>query len=64
MITYAARNAILPNITGFAISLGLVVGGALLTEIIFSYPGIGLYLASGRAVDDFPLMQGIFLMIA
>ena len=41
MFSYAARNAILPNITGFALSLGFVVSGSLLTEIVFSYPGIG-----------------------
>jgi peptide/nickel transport system permease protein len=64
MITYAARNAILPNITGFAISLGFVIGGALLTEIVFSYPGLGYILLQAVQADDFPLMQGIFLMIA
>jgi peptide/nickel transport system permease protein len=64
MLTYAARNAILPNITGFALSLGFVVGGALLTEIVFSYPGLGYILLQAVQSDDFPLMQGIFLMIA
>jgi peptide/nickel transport system permease protein len=63
MLTYAARNAILPNITSFALSLGFVVSGALLTEIVFSYPGIGFALL--QAVDnlDYPLMEGIFLLI-
>lgn len=64
MLTYAARNAILPNITGFALSLGFVIGGALLTEIVFSYPGLGYILLQGVQSDDFPLMQGIFLLIA
>ncbi|HLW02805.1 MAG TPA: ABC transporter permease [Ktedonobacterales bacterium] len=64
LITYAARNAILPNITGFAISLGFVIGGALLTEIIFSYPGIGFILLSAVQAEDYPLMQAIFLLIA
>jgi peptide/nickel transport system permease protein len=64
MLVYAARNAILPNITGFALSLGFVVSGALLTEIVFSYPGLGYTLLQGVQSDDFPLMQGIFLMIA
>jgi peptide/nickel transport system permease protein len=63
MLMYAARNAILPNITGFALSLGFVVGGALLTEIIFSYPGIGFALLQAVQSEDFPLMQGIFLVI-
>ncbi|HEY7125937.1 MAG TPA: ABC transporter permease [Ktedonobacterales bacterium] len=64
LITYAARNAILPNITGFAISLGFVISGALLTEIIFSYPGVGFILLSAVQAEDYPLMQAIFLIIA
>lgn len=64
MLTYAARNAILPNITGFALSLGFVVGGALLTEIVFSYPGIGFALLQAVQNSDYALLQGIFLIIA
>jgi peptide/nickel transport system permease protein len=64
MLMYAARNAILPNVTGFAIALGFVVSGALLTEIVFSYPGIGYYLLQAVLASDYPLMQGIFLVIA
>ena len=41
MLRYAARNAILPNLTGFGMALGFVLSGALLTEMIFSYPGQG-----------------------
>ncbi len=63
MLTYAARNAILPSVTGFAMSLGFAIGGALLTEIVFSYPGIGFWLLSAVNGRDYPLMQGIFLMI-
>ncbi len=63
MLTYAARNAILPSLTGFAMSLGFVVGGALLTEIVFSYPGIGFVLLNAVNARDYPLMQGIFLLI-
>src|SRR6266480_147162 len=57
------RNAILPNITAFALSLGFVVSGSLLTEIVFSYPGIGFAIL--QAVDnlDYALLQGIFLVI-
>jgi peptide/nickel transport system permease protein len=64
MYMYAARNAILPNITAFALSLGFVVSGSLLTEIVFSYPGIGL--ATLQAVDnhDYALLQGAFLVIS
>ncbi|MGH9101988.1 MAG: ABC transporter permease [Acidimicrobiales bacterium] len=62
-LTYAARNAILPNLAGFALQLGFVVAGSLLTEIIFSYPGIGTTLLNAVNNDDYPLMQGIFLVI-
>jgi peptide/nickel transport system permease protein len=62
-ITYAARNAILPNLAGFALQLGFVVAGSLLTEIVFSYPGIGLSLLQAVQDNDYPLMQGIFLVI-
>jgi peptide/nickel transport system permease protein len=63
LFTYAARNAILPNIASFAMSLGFIVGGAILTEVVFSYPGIGYVLLQAVSNDDYPLMQGIFLMI-
>ncbi len=64
MVMYAARNAILPNITGFALNLGFVVGGSLLTEIVFSYPGLGFQLLSAVNNLDYSLVQGIFLVIA
>jgi peptide/nickel transport system permease protein len=64
VMTYAARNAILPNLSGFALSLGFVISGALIMEIVFSYPGIGLTLYNAVTADDYPLMQGIFLIIS
>jgi peptide/nickel transport system permease protein len=64
MFTYGARNAILPNIAGFALSLGFVVAGALVMEIVFSYPGIGLTLFNAVTSNDYPLLQGIFLVIS
>ena len=63
MFAYAARNAILPSIADFALSLGFVVSGAILTEIVFSYPGIGYTLYQAVENEDYPLMQGIFLVI-
>lgn len=63
MYAYAARNAVLPNISGFALSLGFIVGGTLVTEIVFSYPGIGYSLFQAIGAKDYPLMQGIFLII-
>lgn len=63
MTIYAARNAILPNITSFALSLGFVVSGSLLTEIVFNYPGIGYALVQGVQNKDYPVIQGLFLII-
>jgi peptide/nickel transport system permease protein len=60
---YAARNALLPNVSGFALSLGFIVGGTLLVEIVFSYPGVGYELFEAVGAKDYPLMQGIFLVI-
>ena len=63
MLNYAARNALLPNVSGFALSLGLIVGGTLLVEIVFSYPGVGFQLFQAVGAKDYPLVQGIFLII-
>ena len=63
MYTYAARNALLPNITGFGMALGFILSGALMTEIIFSYPGQGYLLLQAVRAQDYPLLQGIFLTI-
>jgi len=60
---YAARNAILPNFTAFALALGFVVAGAIFTEYVFSYPGIAYYLLEAVLSLDYPLIQGIFLVI-
>jgi peptide/nickel transport system permease protein len=62
-MSYAARNALLPNVSGFALSLGFIVGGTLLVEIVFSYPGLGYTLLQALGAKDYPLMQGIFLVI-
>jgi peptide/nickel transport system permease protein len=63
MRTYAARNAVLPSVSGFAISLGFVVAGSIVTEAVFSYPGIGSALLDAVNGNDYALMQGIFLVI-
>jgi peptide/nickel transport system permease protein len=62
-IRYAARNAILPNLTSFGLALGGVVGGSLLVESVFGYPGIGYLLLKAVTNQDYPLMQALFLMI-
>src|SRR5690349_6015193 len=63
MLNYAGRNAILPNLTGFAMSLGFVISGAILVEIVFNYPGLGFTLLQAVHSEDFALMQTLFLMI-
>jgi len=63
VFTYAARNALLPQLQGFGLALGFVVSGALVMEIVFSYPGIGLLLLGAVTSNDYPMMQAIFLLI-
>ncbi|HEX9032957.1 MAG TPA: ABC transporter permease [Streptosporangiaceae bacterium] len=63
VISYAARNAILPSVSGFSLAIGFVVSGSLLTEIVFSYPGIGFILLQAIGSEDYPLLQGIFLIV-
>ena len=60
---YAYSNAVLPQMSGLALALGLVVGGALVTEIVFGYPGIGSLIITAIQVRDYFLLQGIFLFI-
>ncbi len=60
---YAARNALLPNVTSFGMALGFVLSGSLLTEIVFSYPGQGYLLFEAVKSQDYPLMQGLFMAI-
>lgn len=62
MLAYAARNAILPTVAGFALELGLVVSGSLLVEKVFSYPGIGYVLFQAIHNQDYPLLQAILLV--
>ncbi|MGB6454404.1 MAG: ABC transporter permease [Streptosporangiaceae bacterium] len=63
VIWYAARNAILPSVSGFALAIGFIVSGALLTEVVFSYPGLGSLLIQAVSNNDYELMQGLFLII-
>jgi peptide/nickel transport system permease protein len=60
---YAFRNAMLPQITGLALQLGVIVAGALVTEIVFSYPGVGSLLFASVQNEDYFLLQGIFMFI-
>jgi peptide/nickel transport system permease protein len=60
---YAFRNAVLPQITGLALQLGVLVAGALVTEIVFAYPGLGSLILKAIQNKDFFLLQGTFLFI-
>ena len=63
IFSYAARNALLPSITNLGMALGYVVAGALLTEIVFSYPGQGLLMLEAIRNQDYPLLQGCFATV-
>ena len=63
MWAYVGRNAILPNLAGFAMSLGFVVSGAIVVEYVFNYPGLGTLLLTAVQGLDYPLMQALFLLI-
>ena len=60
---YAFRNALLPQTTGLALSLGHIVGGALITEAIFAYPGLGYLIYNAIKSLDFPVIQGSILLL-
>ncbi len=60
---YAYGNAVLPQMSGLALALGAVVGGALVTEIVFGYPGIGTLIIDALQNRDYFLLQGVFLLI-
>jgi peptide/nickel transport system permease protein len=63
MFRYAARNALLPQITSFAITMGYIITGLVLIEDVFSYPGVGYTLVLAVQGNDYPLMQALFLLI-
>ncbi len=63
VVAYAARNAVLPSISNFSLAMGLLVSGALLVELVFNYPGVGDLLLTAVQNEDYPLLQGIFLVI-
>ncbi len=62
MYNYAARNAFLPNLSGFAMSLGFVISGAILVEYVFNYQGVGYLLYNSVQNTDYPLMQVLFML--
>lgn len=62
-MTYAVRNASIPSVAGFTISLGFVVAGSIVMEQVFTYPGIGRLMIQAVQGNDYALMQGVFLVI-
>ena len=63
VVGYVFRNAMLPQVTGLALAFGTMVGGALVTENVFSYPGLGTLLFSAIRQNDYPMIQGVTLII-
>lgn len=63
IIGYVFRNAMLPQVTGLALSIGTMVGGALVAEIIFSYPGLGYTMLNGVMGQDYPLISAATLIV-
>jgi peptide/nickel transport system permease protein len=63
ILFYVFRNAMLPQLTGLALALGTMVGGSLITELIFSYPGLGHLMLNAIRKNDYPLIQGITLLV-
>lgn len=63
IFSYAARNAVLPNVTAFGMALGFVLSGTVLTEVVFSYPGLGFLLYGAVQSEDYALLQGILLIV-
>lgn len=60
---YAARNALLPSVTSLGLTLGAILGGSLVTEVVFNYPGLGQTLYIGIVTRDYPLIQGQLLIL-
>ena len=63
ILLYMFRNAMLPQLTGLALALGAMVGGALITEMIFSYPGLGMAVLTAIQGNDYPLITGCTLLV-
>jgi len=63
ILRYVFRNSMLPQVTGLALNLGLMLGGALITELVFSYPGTGFLLFRALTTLDYPMIQGTFILL-
>ena len=63
IVGYVFRNAMLPQVTGLALQIGTIIGGALVAEIIFSYPGLGTMLLRAVKEADYPLISASTLIV-
>jgi len=64
MLKHAARNALLPVVTAFAIAAGYAIGGSVVIETVFAWPGIGRLMVSSVLANDYPVAQATFLLLA
>jgi peptide/nickel transport system permease protein len=64
IVGYVFRNAMLPQLTGLSLSLGTMIGGNLIAEIIFSYPGLGFTLLNGVTGGDYPLISASTMLVS
>jgi len=63
VLGYVFKNSMLPQVTGLALNLGTVLGGALITELVFSYPGTGFLVFNALIQMDYPMIQGVFILL-
>ena len=63
MLWYAARNALLPTVSSLAIAIGTILGGSLVTEVVYNYPGLGNILYQAILARDYPVIQGQLLIM-
>jgi ABC-type dipeptide/oligopeptide/nickel transport system permease component len=61
---HALKNALIPVVTVVGLQVGYLLGGDILVELVFSYPGIGMAMVNGILARDFPLVQGAILLVA
>jgi peptide/nickel transport system permease protein len=64
MLRHAAHNAILPVVTAFTVNIGYALGGQVIVETVFSWPGLGLTMVDAALQSDYPLAQGTFLLLS
>jgi peptide/nickel transport system permease protein/oligopeptide transport system permease protein len=64
LLRHALRNALLPIVTTIGLQFGTLLGGAVLTETVFAWPGIGRLLVDSIGARDYPVVQGIVLLLA